>query len=523
MEQFIEALLNPAAYEHEVDDFRVIETHISWVILTGEYAYKIKKPVKFGFLDFSTLENRKFFCEEELRLNTRLAPGIYLEVVTITGNQDKPVINGDGNVFEYAVKMAQFAKDSLLSDLADKQKLEIQHVNQIATTVANFHISLTGLDEKDSVGTSVETHKWVESNFTELKPCLSDENTLTLIEKNKDWVNREFLRIDKLIDQRKTGGFVRECHGDMHLGNMTMIGKKVIIFDGIEFNRSLRWIDVMNEIAFFIMDLEKRQLQDLSNIFLNAYLTITGDYSGLVVLNYYKHYRAMVRAKATALRLKQLNTNSNTQKALLEEASAYIQLADDYTKKAETILLITNGFSGSGKSTIASQIGQYINAIHIRSDVERKRIHHLELLSSTDSAIETGIYNQQSSIDTYKRLGLLAREILSAGYSVIVDACFLNKQQRTPFYTLAKELDVPFHILSFEASTDELKHRIEKRGNECNDPSEADISVLQYQLSHFDPIDDFEHKHTISIDTEEELQIQQIVSMIKSPYHSTSS
>lgn len=510
-DNLIAALCNPSFYEHETKSISVIETHISWVLITGTFAYKIKKPIKFSFVDFSSLEKRHFYCQEELRLNSRLAPEIYLGVVAITGTHQKPSFNKSSRPIEYAVKMNQFSQNMLLSFLSTHSKLLQQHIDAMATQIAEFHMHIEKTDTKSNFGVPEDIRHWVTDNYNQIESNLESGYDQTLLTKIKAWSEKTFNKKITLLQQRKAHGFVRECHGDMHLGNMVLLNGKVTIFDGIDFNEHLRWIDVMSEIAFVVMDLQNRGHIQFANRLLNLYLQLTGDYEGLNVFSYYLVYRAMVRAKVALLRISQKTLSSMEEKKIQTEFDSYIELASTYIKQGKRALIITHGLSGSGKSTYTETLLESIRAIRIRSDVERKRLYGYKQSEHTYSKINEGIYTAQSSSATYKKLASLAKSILDSGYSVIVDACFLQHEQRETFHVLAQELKIPFIILSFQASEDILKERIINRSKNL---SEAGIEVLNAQLSHYVPLVKKEDNNTIVINTEEHIQESEIAKAV---------
>jgi hypothetical protein len=491
----IQALLNPAAYPHTVTHIELIETHISWVLLTGQYAYKIKKNVQFDFLDFSTLEKRHFYCQEELRFNSRFAPDLYLQVVPITGSAQHPQMNGSGITIEYAVQMQQFDGSQLLSHIADRGELTPAIIDQLAALTADFHKNAKA-DKSDShFGTPQETHHWFQGNFAHIFPLINNEKFLQQILQLEHWGEQALLKNKRLMEQRKQHGFIRECHGDLHLGNITLIDGKVTPFDGIEFNPGLHWIDVISEIAFVVMDLQQRGLNQLAHRFLNRYLSASGDYDGLTLLPYYLVYRALVRCKVALLCWEQ---HKNPQD--LQEAESYANLAESFSQSKLPRLLITHGYSGSGKSTFSAQIAENQGIIHLRSDIERKRLID-QSQKSAGNEVNQGLYTAENVLLVYRRLVELASSILDAGFSVLIDAAFLQSSQRELFAALAAEKQVDFVILDFYAPELELKRRISARQQSGNDASEATLAVLEHQLKTAQAFSAAEQKKVILIDT----------------------
>jgi aminoglycoside phosphotransferase family enzyme len=293
----IRSLQRRDLFPHPVQRFDVRETHISWVLLTGLYAYKIKKPLDLGFLDFSTLENRRHFCEEEVRLNKRLADDLYLEVVAITGTPDRPELNGPGPAIEYAVKMIQFPEHNQLDKVLARGELQAPHIDLLAKTVADFHAGVPAARPDSSFGEPDSLYHPVQENFGQIEPLLEPHEDRSRFEAVKAWSQRRFRQLHPALVRRKGDGYVRECHGDMHLANMAFFKGRLIVFDCIEFSENLRWIDVMSEVGFATMDLDARGQSRFGQRFLNRYLERTGDYAGLEVLRFYQTYRAMVRAK----------------------------------------------------------------------------------------------------------------------------------------------------------------------------------------------------------------------------------
>ncbi|MEH6456554.1 MAG: AAA family ATPase [Cocleimonas sp.] len=510
----ISKMLHPDVYDHAVGKIELIETHISWVVLTGDFVYKIKKPVDFGFLDFSTLAKRKEFCEQEFQLNRRLAPDIYLGVVSINGTIDKPVISkglDNDKSFEYAVKMKQFSQSSQLDNMLAEGNLTVELIDALALMVADFHKHTVVSNTHDSYGKKDKIYNPVTENFELINESLKTnayESKLTAIKK---WSLKEFTKLESVFQQRKRDGFVRECHGDMHLRNLAWINDKPVAFDCIEFNPDLRWIDVISEIAFLIMDLQDREQQHLANRFLNKYLEITGDYRGLKVLPFYLCYRAMVRAKVDALRIGQLNQDSEIIQDEFKAFESYFHLAISYTKSPKPALIIMRGLSASGKSTVSQQLLEKTGAIRLRSDVERKRMFGREIGDKVASDIDKGIYTADASEQTYAKLLELASKIITSGFSVIIDAAFLQHQQRISFQNLASHLVIPYTIIEVTAPIKVLQQRIIARKN---DASDADLSVLNNQIERWKPLYENERMDSLRVNTEEPLNIEILVKTI---------
>ena len=481
----VQALLETLATGAEAP--QLLETHISSVILAGDYAYKLKKPLDFGFLDFTTLERRRHFCEEEIRLNGRLAPAIYLDVVPVTGSVEAPVLDGKGAPVEYAVRMCRFAQDSLLDRLAASGELPLALMDAVAVQVADFHRQAARAAAGSEFSTAQAAFFPVEENFEQLRPLISDADAAQRLARVEDWSRARYTHLREHVATRGASGCVRECHGDLHLGNVVLIDGEVAIFDGIEFNERMRWTDVFADVAFLLMDLDHRGLAAHGNRFLNSYLEHSGDYAGVALLTWYAVYRAMVRAKIAALRLTQpLDAEARAQ--VLEEYRSYTALALRYTGEPRPALCITHGLSGSGKSTVAGLAVDRFGLLRLRSDVERKRLHGLDASARTDSALGGGIYDADATRATYARLAELAGQLLEAGHSVLVDATFLEAAQRQPFAALARRLGVPFAILDIEVSMETLQRWLRERQAQGADASEADLAVVEQQVAGREPL-----------------------------------
>ncbi|MDH3280550.1 MAG: AAA family ATPase [Gammaproteobacteria bacterium] len=470
----IRNLLAPEFYDHPVGKFIVIETHISYVILTGGYAYKIKKPVDLGFVNFSTLAKRRFYCHEEIRLNQRLAPELYLGVVTVRGSEDKPHLGGGGTIIEYAVKMRQFALDQQLDSFVLTHTLAMRTAEDFAASLAEFHAGAARAPADSDYGSNRVQRKHIMDNFAQTCDCARRWHCWDAHRSLKEWCDTMLARLKPRFVQRVANGFVRECHGDLHLGNLALIDGRITAFDCLEFNPTLRWIDVISEIAFLDMDLRLHGLNGLANRFLNKYLEHGGDYSGIALLSLFRVYRAMVRAKVACLRTGQAGAS-----ALVRDFIDHVTLAQRFAGQgSQRALIITHGLSGSGKTTLTDQLLDRFEAIRIRSDVERKRLFPIQEGTGRD---QRGRYSPAAIERTYAHLLKQAEPGLAAGHTVILDATFLRSAQRGEAARLAGHVGVPFIILDVRAPEEVLRGRINARLSAGRDASEATSDVLTAQ------------------------------------------
>ncbi|HLP97368.1 MAG TPA: AAA family ATPase [Sideroxyarcus sp.] len=489
-QQLIAALRDPGCYPHPAKTVRLVETHISWVLLAGRYAYKIKKAVDLGFLDFTTLEARRFYCTEEIRLNRRSAPHSYLDVVAIGGAPQQPQF-GMQPAIEYAVKMRRFPAACFMDKMLRAGKIEGRHIDSLAATLASFHAGLPAVASDSGYGRGESIRAAAMQNF---EPLPVDELTASL----RQATVAAFAQCEPVFAERRAQGFVRECHGDLHLGNIVLLDDAPVPFDCIEFNPDLRWIDVMSEVAFTMMDMLYRQQPQFAWRFINAYLEKSGDYGGVAVLRFYLAYRATVRAKVATIRARQPGQSKRVLQNEANECSSYLMLAQHCLSSQRPALIITCGLPGSGKSTFAQTALERHGAIRIRSDVERKRLFGLQALENSRSGAGEGIYRAAATQQTYARLLQLAQQILAAGFTVIVDAAFLKRQEREQFQVLAQSMDVPFVIAAMQASGEVMQARILKRQAGRQDASEADLAVLKLLQAVQEPLAGQELAHSIT-------------------------
>ena len=498
---------SPAAFDHPAGAVEWIETHISWLVLAGDFVYKFKKPLKLDFLDFSTPALRRGACEEELRINRRTAPALYLGLVALSGQagclQLLPADTAPAGA-EPAVRMRRFAQEALLSHLLEQQRLLPSPIDALAQQVAQFHASAAVATPEQGWGTAQAVVAPVQDCLAALQPlvaqALSDMGPA--LRQVAQWCAAQGAALAPVFRQRLQSGRVRECHGDLHLANLVLIDGQPQLFDAIEFNPALRWIDCVADIAFLAMDLEARGRADLAWRFLNAWLECTGDYAGLQVLQYYRVYRALVRARVAGLRLAQVEGEGggDARAASLRELQRYLALAQRFTEPRAVELWLAHGFSGAGKSTQSQALIAERGVVRVRADVERKRLFGLAPQASS-AAVPGGIYTAEVSLRTHEVLAQAARWALGAGYTVLVDATFLNPAMRERFMALAVQAQVPCRILLFEAPLAVLRERVRSREQAGGDASEASVQVLEAQWAAAQPLSPAEEALTVHVDT----------------------
>ncbi|MDO4795118.1 MAG: AAA family ATPase [Brachymonas sp.] len=500
--------LRDAAIARGEADVQLLQTHISWILLAGDFAYKFKKPLKLDFLDFSTLALRHAACQEELRINRRTAPDLYLRVLPVTGSVQAPRIGGhtDGHIdsenppLEWAVRMRRFPARSLMAEMAARGELAAAHVDALARAIAAFQAQAAVAPAGSPWGRAADLAQLAQDNFKVLLApgCLPAAHEP--LQQLQQWTSMQSQRLAPLMEERRAAGHVREGHGDLHLGNLLWLHGQPLLFDAIEFNPALRWLDTACDIAFLFMDLHAHGLPALAWRLLNAWLERTGDYAALPRLPYDAVYRALVRAKVAALRADGDGGDTAHAAPAQQEALRYIHLATELARPRQPWLALTHGVSGSGKSSQSQGLIEQRGLVRVRADVERKRLFGLPPEASS-AHIPGGIYTRSASDQTFARLLDVARIALQAGQPVLVDATFIQRERRAPFIELARQLGLPWCILSFNAPEHVLRERLRQRQVRGDDASEAGEAVLLDQLAHVEPFTVDEQAHLLRLDT----------------------
>lgn len=527
------SLLDPGSFPHKTDDVRVVETHISWIVLTGPFAYKIKKPVNLGFVDYSTLSLRRRYCHDEVQLNRRLAPELYLEVVRFVWVDGNLAIESDAaetttSAVEYAVKMRQFDQSQLLSQQIEQQSLPLEWFEQLGQTLASFHdrceVADPNLDFGDPEVFAGEVKETLDvlQKASVLTP--TQQQTLSAL---RQWFDEEFRRLNEFFRTRKAQGHIRACHGDLHCGNMLVDDGRIVVFDGIEFNDHFRWIDTLNDLAFAWMDLHDRGAKCEASRLMNRYLEASGDYQGLAAWRLFVANRALVRAKVSALRIEQLAAGNEVEddpsavEAIALEIARYISLASEIVTARQTWVVVTAGISGSGKSLLAQRLSESTGAVRVRSDVERKRIGFSTRESpgflgdeQRHRELSAAWYEAQVTQEVYERLASIACEVLDAGLPVVVDATSLQQEMREIILAVASSRQVPYVIAIVEVGAETAIERLQQRQKQGDQTSDATRQIVEQQLKRDPQWTAIESEHLIQVANDKGTEMDQLVQQI---------
>jgi aminoglycoside phosphotransferase family enzyme/predicted kinase len=467
---------------------QLIETHISFVLLADGDAYKIKKALDLGFLDFRTLAQRRFDCDEELRLNRRSAPELYLQVLPLTGTPEQPSLAGTGAVIDWVLHMRAFDQAGLWDRLAAAGALRPEHIDAGVEALCALHRDAAVAAPDDPRGQPASVRAPLRDSLHALHDLCTQPLERETLDTLTRWEASVFAAAAGHFEQRLRDGRVRECHGDLHLGNITQHEGRTLLFDCLEFSAALRWTDVMSDLGFLAMDLHSHALPRLAHRCVNAYVERSGDHSGLRVLRYYQVHRALVRAKVAALRAAQLPAAEAQRGPFANALRHYLDVAQSFTRARAPVLMLTHGLSGSGKTLLTQSLLELSGAIRIRADVERKRLFGLGALARSDTAMKARLYGAAATRDTQAQLRERAALALASGFHVILDATFLAQAQRQQAREVAQSMGMRCVLIDFEAGADTLRERVRRRAQRGDDASEADLAVLEDQLARAQPL-----------------------------------
>jgi len=503
------ALMNKSAYPEHTDKIELVQTHISYVFLTDNHVYKVKKPVNFGFLDFSTLEKRRHYCEKEVELNRRLSPDVYLGVLPVTRNNGDVTIGGKGEPIEYAVKMKRISMENLMIRLLRKNRLTREMVENVANRIALFHREAASSEEISKFGSVDVIRTNTDENFAQTEKYVGKTITRSQFDAIRNYTDDYLNNRTQLFRKRIEEGKIRDCHGDLHLEHIC-VTEPIRIIDCIEFNDRFRYSDTTADIAFLAMDLDFNGRRDLSEALMDAYIQSSGDEGARNLVNFYKVYRAYVRGKVTSFRLDSHDPVSEKDKEeILRIAQKYFALAASYVEeeKPEALLgrrprlIITCGLMGTGKTTIAKEIAKIEGWAMISSDAVRKQLAGIPSTRHEYTAFEKGLYSREFTERTYKRMNEIAEEFLRNGKSVVIDASFSKKSERDKAYALAKATNAEFTCIELVCPEQKTKRRLTARMHKKGAISDGRWEIFPQQKASFEKVDEFGDEEHIVVDT----------------------
>jgi uncharacterized protein len=493
---YVQALLNPEAYPEHPKSVELMQTQMSFIFLTGDYTYKTKKPVNLGYLDYTTLEKRQYFCRQELDLNRRLCPDAYLDVVPITEANGSFKIGGKGIAIEYAVKMKQLPQDRMMDILLPRDRVTPGMLDNVAVKMADFHTHAATNPTISSFGSLESITVNTDENFTQTEKYIGrviPERSYRLI---RDFTNKFLHDNAALFQQRVDGGKIRDCHGDLHAAHICF-ADNIYIFDCIEFNDRFRYCDTASEIAFLAMDIDRYARADLSNAFVDSYIKASGDKGLSGLLDFYKCYRAYVRGKVACFKYD--DPYLKDKESILKEAKLYFNLGHKYASRKPVVIIVT-GLIGTGKTTLAELAGRSLGYQVLSSDVIRKQLANVPLKERHFDTFAGGIYSPESTQKTYAELLRAARAAIESGQSVILDASFKKKTDRLAALNLAGETGAGFLAIECTADENTIKKRLEDRVRE-GAVSDGRWEIFEDIKKDFDPVVELAEKNHLVLDT----------------------
>ena len=491
----VRAMLDPSFYHETSQKVQLLQTQMSFVFIVGPSVYKIKKPVNLGYLDYSDLEARRAFCERETILNRRLCPEVYLGVVPITKRNGQFALGGDGEIVEYCVKMRSLPEDRMLNVLLAKNGVVPSMIDSLSRKVADFHKIAESTNEISAFGDIKVIKGNCLENFDQTEKSIGRAVSLQKYQRIKTFTLDFLAANESLFRSRVERKKIRDCHGDLHAAHICFTDG-ICIYDCIEFNDRFRYGDVGSEVAFLAMDLDHYGRADLSIRFVDGYVNLTGDHELLDVLRFYKCYRAYVRGKVESFKLDDKYLSKLDRENALRVASHYFDLASFYSR-SRTSLLITAGVTGTGKTTAAMAIARRSGFAVISSDMVRKELAGIPLTERRHDKLDTGLYSEESTRRTYDTILGQARDMLARKQSVILDATFARKADRSDARQIAANAGADFLVLDFRGSRETIAQRLKARSK---GPSVSDgrIEILDPQMERFEQVDEVpESSHVV--------------------------
>ena len=495
----IKNIKNPKFFGSDIKSVDIIQTHISYVALTGKYAYKIKKQVNYGFLDFSTVEKRKYYCDEEMRLNRRLCPDIYLDVIPITKKNSILELNGYGEIVDYAIKMKEFLQQNIMTNLLKQGKIVKEKIEDICDILVKFYNSEGNSKEIDRYGELEVVKRNICENFEQTEPMID----ITIPKNSYEYIknlSQQFFRKKKdLFEKRIKHKNIKNCHGDLHSGNIVVTDEKIYIFDCIEFNKRFRYCDTASDIGFLAMDLDFMNYPYLSSYLIKKYIEKSKDIGILEMLNFYKSYRAYVRGKVIGFKLNDSKISNEKKQDIINTTKKYFELSEYYAKlfsldikNKKPLIFIIGGLTGVGKSTFSLKISIDYNAHIINTDIIRKELAGINIFERHHDEINTGLYSPEKIDQTYKKAIEKASDFLKNGKNVVLDATFQKKKYRDLVRTIAKENNSILITVQCVCAEDMVKKWL-KRRIKTNTVSDGRWEIYVNQKKTFEPFSDGEN------------------------------
>ncbi|HZR06852.1 MAG TPA: AAA family ATPase [Candidatus Udaeobacter sp.] len=497
-ERLISFLESPASYLHQPAEVHAIQTHISWVFMASPFVFKVKKPVNLGFLDFSTLEKRRYFCQREIELNRRLCPGIYLDTVPIYETDSGFSFKPPGDIVEYAVKMKELPDGWFLSELLEKSLVGEKEINRVISTLHRFYQEETPTFEIEQWGTPEKLKISTNENFAQVEPFVGKTISRPAFEAIRHFTNRFYTVKENLFCERIQQHRILDCHGDLHLDHVHLAPDATTIFDCIEFNDRFRFIDIANDLAFLAMDFDFKGRSDLGNLLLRNAARESGDAGMLKVANFYKCYRAFVRGKVESIQATEKETTNPQEHE--RQAARYFRLALRYAiAGSEPLILVVMGRIGTGKSTMAKRLASELDWPVFSSDEIRKTLAGLPLTRRTPPELRDKIYSAQMTRRTYRNLfkeGFTAIGCCSRGRrsrlvpphnGVILDAKFSTRALRKFLCDECKKANVPIQFIELEVGPNEIKKRLKLRNEKTAEASDARLEDFEKLSAAYEP------------------------------------
>ncbi len=503
----VQALLQPEAYPEGDGPIELLETHISYLFLTPRHVYKVKKPVNYGFLDFTTLEQRRYYCHQEVELNRRLSPDVYLGVVEVRTSQGEYAVEGPGETVEYAVKMSRLPHDRLMSSLLQQHRVGEEDVRRLARKIADFHAQAETGPEITRLGGFATVRQNVEENFAQTRGYVGLALSQDAFD-DLEAYSQAFMKVKEgLFRRREAAERVRDCHGDLHTAQI-FLDDGISIIDCIEFNQRFRYSDTVADLAFLAMDLDFYGRQDLSRLLVDTYAEASGDSGVLELMAFFKVYRAYVRGKVTAFRLDGQALAPEERQQVLSLAQAYFRLAHSYAAPlARPALVLVCGLMGTGKSTVAGELARRWDLSLITSDLVRKEMAGMAPTEHEYVPFGQGIYGPEFSRRTYEALLQRAEGELRRGRSVVLDATFHRREERALAAALAERLGVDLWVAECVLGEDEVRRRLEERVRQGGSISDGRWELYHQQRDEWEPVGEAPANRYLRVDTGQSRQV----------------